>query len=150
MTLTLRGRMETRLFLLALVGLAWTAVVTPVLPRPSGMSLSTCYRVTYETLGLVAGIGLVWELLYHGLQQYRWDKDWPSLFGLLNFVNEGLLLWFVLHWTGVVPGTLGTSSVLLSLFLIHFVSTWLAMWLFMQGPLRVVHLRWRYQGGRIF
>ena len=149
MTPTLRGRIETRLFLVALVGMGWTALVTPLLPRPPGVSLPTAYAVTYEALGLVAGLGLVWELAYHGLQQYRWDKDWPSMFGLLNFANEGVLLWFVLHWTGVLSGPLGPSSLFLSLFVLHFVSTWTAMWLFMQGPLRVVHLRWRYEGGRI-
>jgi len=111
-------------------------------------SESMVYRVTFEALALTTGIGLLWELTYHGLQQFRWDKDWPSLFGLLNFVNEGALMWFVLHWTRVLPGS-ALSTTFVALFVTYFLSTWALTWLFMQGPLRVVHLRWRFEGGRV-
>lgn len=149
MTPTLMGRIQTRLFLLATVGVLWTAAITPLLHRPAWASLSMAYHITFKALGLVAGVGLVWELLYHALQQWRWDKDWPSLFGLLTAANEGLAMWFILHLMHILPGTDGLSSPLLALFLVHFCTTWIAVWLFMQGPLRVVHLRWRFEGGRI-
>ena len=44
-----------------------------------------------------------WEFVYHFLQQFRWEKDWPSLFGLVTGVNEGALVW-VLASAGAIPG----------------------------------------------
>lgn len=148
MTPTLRGRLETRLFLIVLVGAPWTALAAPFLPRPTMVSLSMVYRVTFEALALTAGVGLAWEIVYHALQQLRWDKDWPSLFALANLVNEGALMWFLLHWTGILPDS-GLSGTFIGLFVTYFLTTWVLIWLFMQGPLRVVHLRWRFEGGRV-
>ena len=34
-------------------------------------------------------------------------------------------------------------------FAVHFATTWLAIFLFLQGPMRVPFLRWRFRGGRI-
>lgn len=147
MTPTLRGRIETRV-LLGLVACLWTAFVVPWLPHPAPAGDATVYRVAFEALGLTTGIGVVWEVAYHGLQQFRWDKDWPSLFGLLTLLNEGALLWFVLYWTGVLPGS-ALATTFVPLFVSYFVSTWVLLWMFMQGPLRVVHLRWRFEGGRV-
>jgi len=101
MLLTLPGRLQTRVFVLATVGTLLTLLVTPLLPL--GMPLSEKYRATFIVLAAVAVLGLGWELIYHGLQQFRWEKDWPTLFGLLTGVNEGLLLWLLLS-SGTVPG----------------------------------------------
>ena len=147
MTPTLRGRIETRLVLLATVGVVWTAIVSPLLPRPKGAPLHMVYTITFKAILTVAVVGIAWELLYHALQQFRWNKDWPSLFGLVTMINEGIVVWFVLHIFNVIPGTDGWSSPIRNLFLIHFMSTWLLLWLFMQGPLRVVIPRWRFEGG---
>lgn len=147
MTPTLRGRLQTRVVLLATVGALWTAAVSPFLPRPGFADLGMVYEITFKAIAVVAVMGLAWELLYHGLQQFRWDKDWPSLFGLLALVPEGIVAWLVLHALNVIPGTVGWSSPIRNLFIIHFVTTWLVVWLFMQGPLRVVVPRWRFEGG---
>ena len=149
MTPVLAGRLQTRLFLLATVGVLWTAVLTPLLPVPLGTGIGTTYRMTFENLGLMAGFGLLWELLYHLLQQLRWDKDWPTLLGLVTVVNEAVLLWFVDHWLRVLRGTDGFAAPLLPAFVVHVVTTWLVMWLFVQGPVRVLHVRWRFEGGRV-
>ena len=37
----------------------------------------------------------------------------------------------------------------LKAFSIHFGSTWVIVWLFLNGPMRVVLLRWRFRGGAI-
>jgi hypothetical protein len=149
MTPTLRGRIETRLFLLATVGVVWTAIVSPLLPRPGFASLGMVYGITFKAIAVVGVVGIGWEGVYHGLQQFRWNKDWPSLFGLLTMLNEGLVVWLVLHALNIIPGTSGWSSPIRNLFVLHFASTWILMWLFMQGPLRVVVLRWRFEGGRL-
>jgi len=149
MTPTLMGRIQTRIFVAATVGVLWTAGITPVLPRPAGMSSTAAYHVTFETLGLMTLLGLGWEVLYHVLQQARWDKDWPSVFALLVVVTEAIPLWYVTHILGVIPGTTRPSSPVIPMYVIHVGTTWLLIWLFMQGPLRVVHIRWRFEGGKV-
>ena len=62
----------------------------------------TSYRTTFLVLAAVAVVGIVWEFIYHFLMQFRWEKDWPSMFGLLLIVPEGVLMWFLLD-LGVVP-----------------------------------------------
>lgn len=140
---TLWGRIQTRIVLLAVVGGLVTLVVTPVLPIPA--SIPGKYRVTVLVLLTVTVLGVLWELLYHLLMQWRWEKDWPTLFGLVTLVPEGLLVWALLL-AGWVPGV-GDAARSVA-FWIHFVLVWLAVWVVANGPLRVPLLRWRFRGGR--
>jgi hypothetical protein len=149
MTPTLIGRFQTRLFLILVVGVPWTLLISPLLPVPATVHLPTVYRVTYSALGLVAAIGLLWDAIYYGLQQLRWDKDWPSLFSLLNGLNEGVSTWIALHIFGTLGGTLAPSNPMFGAFVLHFSTTWILIWLAMQGPMRILFLRWRFQGGRV-
>jgi len=137
---TLNGRIQTRIALLAVVGGLWTLLITPLLP--DGAPLSASYRATFLVLLLVIVLGVLWELLYHFLQQFRWEKDWPTFFGLLTAINEGLLIW-ILVVVGVGPDVPGGS------FLLHFISVWILTWLVANGPMRVPFIHWRFQGGRL-
>jgi hypothetical protein len=137
MTPTLSGRIQTRLVLLALVGVPWTMVLTPLLPG------DVRSRQALAALLVVAGLGVGWELLYHACQQLRWDRDWPSLFALAAGVPEGMLAWLVLRQLGLAP----PSRLAYVLF---FGTTWLLVWLVTQGPVRVLAPRWRHTGGRLF
>jgi hypothetical protein len=141
MTPTLFGRVQTRWLVMSTAGVAWTALVVPVLPRPAAMALGAMYAVAYGALLVVVALGTAWELVYHGMQQLRWDKDWPSLFSLLAGVPEGVVAWFVLRALGWSPPPVS--------YLVLFATTWLVGWLVMHGPLRIVSLRWRFQGARI-
>jgi len=85
-------------------------------------------------------------LLYHFLMQWRWEKDWPTLFGLVTLAPEGLLLWLLLS-AGVVPGITGTVTA--PAFAVQFLAVWLAVWLVANGPMRVPFIRWRFRGGRL-
>lgn len=138
---TLTGRMQTRLFLLATVGLAWTIVVVPLLPR-FGASLGDVYATAILALFVIALMGLGWELLYHFIQQYRWEKDWPILYALVEGLPEGILAFAVVD--AVV--TNGPHPIT---FFLHFFTTWIVVWLAAVGPLRMVLIRWRFRGGRI-
>lgn len=140
---TLAGRLQTRVFLLATIGVVLTILVTPVLPAPA--SLGATYGATFGVLLTVMVLGLGWEVVYHGLQQFRWEKDWPTMFGLLTAVNEGLLVW-VLVSAGAVPGADGTPA---GAFLMHFIVVWIGVWLCANGPMRVPFIRWRFHGGRL-
>ncbi|MGW4353025.1 hypothetical protein ACWELJ_13155 [Nocardia sp. NPDC004582] len=146
MTPTLFGRIQTRVIVLGAIGLVIALLVTPMLPM-GRLSLGQGYRVTLTLLPAVVLLGIGWELVYHGLQQFRWDKDWPTLFGLVTIVNEGLLLWLLVRYTtAVVPRELRPSA---PAFGVDFTVTWLAYWGFVNGPIRVVLPRRRYSGGRV-
>lgn len=140
---TLGGRLQTRIFLLAVVGVFWTLLIGPVLPRPQGASLGEVYQAAFQVLAVVLVLGLAWELLYHGLQQFRWEKDWPTLFGFLEGIPEGVLAWFVVVRLRLVEPDVPTST-----FVVHFATTWIVTWLWANGPMRLF-VRWRFTGGRI-
>ncbi|UBU10862.1 hypothetical protein [Nonomuraea gerenzanensis] len=135
---TLAGRVQTRLFVLATVGVVLTALLALVLP----MSFGEAFLV----LLAVAVVGVGWELVYHLLMQFRWDKDWPTLFGLLTAVPEGLLMWLLLD-AGLVPGVEG--PVPFWAFAVMFGVVWIGQWLFANGPMRVLFVQWRLRGGRL-
>jgi hypothetical protein len=129
---------------LAVLGGAVTALITPVLPA-DGM-LADRYQAGFVVLAAVAVLGVGWELVYHLLMQWRWEKDWPTLFGLVTALPEGLLVWVLvdndlLPW---LPGPVPFEA-----FLIQFGVVWLVVWLFANGPMRVLFIRWRFHGGRL-
>ena len=134
MTPTLLGRLQTRLAVLVVVGLPWTLLLILAAGLPASGAL----------LGwaLVTGFGVVlWEPVYHFLQQFRWEKDWPIFLSLVTVLNEAALAWLILtHMTSASVG----------LFVAQVASTWLLVWLATIGPMRVVVLRWRYRGGRVW
>ncbi len=136
MTPTLFGRIQSRIFIVLTFGLLWTVIVLPVLPRPVGASIGDIAGDVFSALVAVVLLGLVWECIYHLLQQIRWEKDWPSFFGLITGIPEGLLLFFVLDMPAATFWT-------------HFITTWIVVWLAAHGPMRVLFPRWRFKGGRL-
>jgi hypothetical protein len=140
MLLTLSGRIITRIFVTLVIGGLVTLVITPVLPHDPS------YADTFTVLVAVTLIGVIWELIYHGLQQFRWEKDWPTLFGYITMVNEGALIWLLIK-LGAMPGV--PAELAFSTFVIHFFIVWNAVWLWVNGPMRVPFIRWRFRGGSI-
>jgi hypothetical protein len=141
---TLWGRIQTRIVLLATVGSLVTALITPMLPVDG--PLADTYATTFEILAAVAVVGVGWELIYHFLMQFRWEKDWPSMFGLVTMVPEGALIWGLLR-LGAVP--LIDAPPPFTAFAIQFVAVWISVWLIANGPMRVPFIRWRVRGGRL-
>ena len=141
---TLNGRIQTRIFLLAVVGGLITLIIVPVLP--GNAPLGDKYRNGFLVLASVAVLGVLWELLYTLLMQWRWEKDWPTLFGLVEGIPEGVLIWILLS-VGAIPGIVGKVSG--ADFLIQFILVWLGVWLVANGPMRVPFIRWRFHGGRL-
>jgi hypothetical protein len=137
---TLMGRIQTRIFVLAVLGGLVTLLITPVLPE------NPSFHDTLLVLLSIIVVGIGWEFVYHGLQQFRWEKDWPTLFGLLTAINEGLLIWLLLQ-ADLVPGIDGAPS--WSTFVIQFTVVWLVVWVWVNGPMRVPFIRWRFRGGRL-
>ena len=141
---TLNGRIQTRILLLAVVGGLITLIIVPVLPGSA--PLGDKYQNGFLVLLSVAVLGVLWELLYHLLMQWRWEKDWPTLFGLVEGIPEGVLIWVLLS-VGAIPGIVGKVSG--ADFLIQFILVWLGVWLAANGPMRVPFIRWRFRGGRL-
>jgi hypothetical protein len=143
MTPSLLGRIQTRIFVLSVVGSLWTLLITPAIPGTA--PLADKYQATFSLLGVVLVVGIGWEVVYQVLQQFRWEKDWPALFGLLNGVNEGVVAWLIASNVSLPghPHITGTA------FLIHFPTVWLVTWIFVNGPMRVPFIRWRFRGGRV-
>ena len=131
-TPTLLGRIQTRLLLLVVVGVPLTLLVATLL---NGVTLPDGLM----TLAIMAVVGVAWELLYHLLQQLRWDKDWPSIAALAAGVPESLVTWQVLAALDVKPGATWAFG-------LHFGLVWVAAWLVAQGPMRVLAPQWRFHG----
>jgi hypothetical protein len=141
---TLGGRIQTRIFLLAVVGSLVTLVVVPFLPGPG--TVGQHYRVGFIVLATVAVLGIAWECVYHFLMQWRWEKDWPTFFGFATLLNEGILVYLLVR-AKVVPGIDGPVDAWA--FWLQFLAVWIAVWLVANGPMRVPFLHWRFFGGRL-
>lgn len=140
---TLSGRIQTRIFVIAVIGGLWALIIGPLLPGATGTTDK--YRTMYSILLIVLVLGVVWELIYHALQQFRWEKDWPTLFGLLVGITEGMAAFLVAR-TGVLSPA---EHVSVAAFIVGFGTTWLVTWLFVNGPMRIFSVHWRFNGGRL-
>ena len=141
MTPTLAGRIQSRLFLLATLGAAWTAIIIPVLAAwIDAESVGDVYVTGFLALAVVAVVGIVWDVIYIQLQEYRWEKDWPALFGLLNGINE-----FITTAIGLaILGQTVNRAVV-----VHFATLWILIWFVANGPFRVFWFRTRFRGGKL-
>ena len=150
---TLNGRIQTRIFLVLFIGIPWTLIITPFLPNNRdlipGSSLVDTYKTTFTVLGIVLAVALiVWEWLYHLLQQFRWEKDWPVMFSLFLVIPEAIVAKLIFNALDI--GAKFNATATEATFWWHIGTTWLVMWLFVLGPIKIFFVRWRFNGGRIF
>jgi hypothetical protein len=137
MTPILNGRWQTRIFLLGTLGVIVTAI----------------FAFAYEddtfwyVLGYVILFGLGWDILYFGLQQFKWDRDWPPFAQWLAGAWEGLFIYLLIDNFGL-PG-IDEGTVPLERFIYHYGSVWAITWIASQGPMRALFPFWRFHGGRI-
>jgi len=144
MTPTLLGRIQTRWVMVWTVGVVWVLVVGPFLPVAG--PTATVYSAGLAALLMTALVGTAWEFAYHAVQQLRWDKDWPTILGLVLGVSEGAVVYQLLA-NGVpwaIPGFALTP------FVWQFGTVWVAIWIVVNGPLRIFFPRWRFMGGRFW
>ncbi|MCG5060988.1 MAG: hypothetical protein KA714_24190 [Limnoraphis sp. WC205] len=140
MTPTLFGRWQTRILLLATVGLFVTLPFWIANIAPSWIYLAF--------LGYVALFGLLWDSFYIYLQKFRWDRDWPGLFQLLAGIWEGLFIGGLAKSVGL-PG-ISPEIFNVGLFICHYTVVWLATYLASQTLTRILFPHWRFRGGRWF
>lgn len=128
---SLIGRLQTRVFTMATVGLVWTLLYAWITP------VGIVDVVIVLAAATVFGLG--WELVYHAHASTRWDKDFASGLALAMGLVE---LVPVLALAAVIDLSLGYVAG-------HFLVAYLLIWLFVQGPIRVLIPRWRFRAGRI-
>ena len=145
MTPTLLGRIQTRWVLVWTVGLLWLLVVGPWLPL-AGPTTATVWHTGLAALVLVSVVGTAWELAYHAVQQLRWDKDWPTLLGLLLGLSEGVVVYRLLQLG--LPWQV--DAITPAPFAWQFGTIWVVIWAVANGPIRVLFPRWRFAGGRFW
>ena len=136
MTPTLTGRWQTRLALLATLGVVVTAL----------FALAYANLAFVVVLVYVALFGVVWDVIYIALQQYRWDRDWPAAFQVLNGLVEGVVLYLAITQLGL-PGV--PRDLPLPVFVAQYGLVWLVVFLWTQGPMRALFPFWRFHGGTI-
>jgi hypothetical protein len=136
-TPTLMGRWQTRVALLATVGLLVS--VPFALVAGSG--------TFFVVVAYVALFGLAWDVLYSLLQALRWERDWPPAFAVVAAVVEAVVI-FALATNVGLPGL--PRDLAAGLFTFHYAVVWLSVFFFAQGPMRALFPWWRFHGGRIW
>jgi hypothetical protein len=139
MTPTLFGRWQTRLLLLATVGVLVT------LPFSLGTIGPGASSEFFWILFYVALFGLVWDILYNYLQKFRWDRDWPGALQLLAGIWEAVFIACVVKLFGL-PYL--TQELPLNWFIIHYSLVWLGLYITSQSLMRILFPRWRFKGGQ--
>ena len=129
MTPTLFGRWQTRLLLLATVGILVS------LPFVIGLIGSSANSVYFWILGYVAVFGLGWDVLYNYLQKFRWDRDWPAAYQLLAGIWELVFVFCGVKLFGFLPIPLPKEELPLAVFISS------------QSLMRIIFPRWRFRGG---
>lgn len=138
MTPTLFGRWQTRVLLLATVGVFVTV--------PFWLAQGQSSWVYFALLGYIALFGLAWDGLYIYLQKFRWDRDWPGVFQLLGGIGEGLLIAGLAKTVGL-PG-ISPQIFNVGVFICHYGLVWLATYLASVSLTRILFPRQRFRGGR--
>ncbi|MBD2193952.1 MULTISPECIES: hypothetical protein [Calothrix] len=139
MTPTLFGRWQTRLLLLATVG------VVVSLPFAIGLIGNTPSTAYFWVLAYVAIFGLGWDVLYNYLQKFRWDRDWPAAYQLLAGIWEFIFVFCGVKIFGFLP--IPKEELAPQFLLIHYSIVWLAIFISSQSLMRIIFPRWRFRGG---
>jgi hypothetical protein len=141
MTPTLLGRWQTRLLLLATVGVLITI--------PFGLSYNL---VLFWNLGYIAFFGIFfWDVLYDYIQKRRWDRDWPGVYQLVAGIWEAIFLAILLSiLKNIQFGLPGVPEFNLGLFVAHYICVWLGIYIASQSIMRIIFPRWRFRGGQWF
>jgi len=148
MTPTLWGRWQTRLWLLATIGLFVTLIFAYLYQQ----SPETIDQTPFVLLAYILGFGFIWDIIYNQIQQYRWDRDWPPTFQLGAGILEGLFIWLLVWlWPRLqagspLPGI--RPDLMFGQFVAHYATVWVTTFLASQSLLRIIYPRWRYRGGQ--
>lgn len=142
MTPTLFGRWQTRLLLLATIG------VIVSLPFAMGLIDQRPNLVYFWILGYVAIFGLIWDVVYDHLQKSRWDRDWPAAYQLVAGIWELGFIFCGVKVLGFLPIPIPKTALPIRAFLLHYSLVWLTVFIASQSLMRIIFPRWRFRGGQ--
>lgn len=134
MTPTLRGRWQTRFFLLGTIGLAISIFFAALFGSP----------LPIINLFLVMFIGLGWDVIYNWMQTRYWDHDWPAVMQFWSGIFEGIFLFILL----IIFDPFGPPPNPFE-FGIHYLVVWVTVFFASQSFMRLFFPRWRFRGGRV-
>jgi hypothetical protein len=141
MTFTLFGRWQTRILLLAIVGLFSTVTIA----IKSGTSSGAAALMTIAYLGV---FGIIWDALYHQLQKFRWDGDWGGALQFLAAIWEGLFFIGAAKYIGL-PG-IDRVKFDLAGFVCFYIIICIVGYLLQTSLLKMLSPYSRFRGGQWF
>ncbi|MFB2769718.1 hypothetical protein ACE1AT_10580 [Pelatocladus sp. BLCC-F211] len=142
MTPTLLGRWQTRLLLLATVGIFVS------IPFALGLFGSPAGIVYFWIIIYVAIFGIVWDIVYDQIQKRRWDRDWPALYQLLAGIWEFIFILCGIKVFGFLPVLIPKEELSPFWIFAHYSVVWLAIFIASQSLMRIIFPRWRFRGGQ--
>ncbi|WP_427161484.1 hypothetical protein ACQFX9_08000 [Aliinostoc sp. HNIBRCY26] len=143
MTPTLLGRWQTRLLLLATVGVIVSLPFVFGIVNPNATG-----AIYFWVLGYVAVFGLVWDIIYNFLQKFRWDRDWPAAYQLLAGIWELIFVGCGVKIFGFLPVPVPKEFIPIDTFLLHYSVVWLSVFIASQSIMRILFPRSRFRGGQ--
>ncbi|WP_293134357.1 hypothetical protein [Microcoleus sp. bin38.metabat.b11b12b14.051] len=140
MTPVLFGRWQTRIFLLATVGVL---VSLPFFLGYLGTKESPIY---FWVLFYVGFFGLGWDVLYNFLQKFMWDGDWPGVFQFFAGIVEAVFLGFIIKIFGLPY--IDKEVFDIPTFIQHYSLVWVSVYVSSWVMMRLLFPRWRFRGGQ--
>lgn len=138
MTPTLQGRWQSRIFLFSTIGFVITLIASIIFND---------FRGGFIVLSYVLGLGLIWDVVYTGLQRFRWDRDWPTSYVFFAGVFEAVAAWFVMKTADYPSGF--ADEIDLTKYIAHYTVVWVAIFCALYSAMLIFFPRWRYHGGQI-
>ncbi len=140
MTPTLFGRWQTRIFLLATIGILFS------LPFYFGFWGGHEGEIVYFLVVFyVVILGIFWDIFYNYLQKFLWDHDWPGVLQLGAGIVEGLFLLLLIKVIGL-PG-IDSYSFDVNIFMLHYGLVWVSNYVCAWVLMRLLFTSWRFRGG---
>lgn len=139
MTPTLIGRWQSRIFLLATIGILFT------LPFALNNSSQQIEWIYFWVLFYIALFGLAWDILYNYLQKFLWDHDWPGILQFIAAIVEGVFLALAINLIGLpyIPQDKFSLPIYIFQYSVVWIATYCASWVVM----RLLFPRARFRGG---
>ncbi|WGV24217.1 hypothetical protein [Halotia branconii] len=139
MTPTLIGRWQSRIFLLATIGVLFS------LPFALKNGLQQVEWIYFWVLFYIGLFGLVWDVIYNYLQKFFWDHDWPSVLQFLAAIVEGVFLALVINLIGLP--NIPQKQFSLPIYIFHYSVVWFAFYCASWVVMRLLFPRARFRGG---
>ena len=139
MTPTLIGRWQSRIFLLATIGILFS------LPFALKNGLQQVEWVYFWVVFYLGLFGLAWDILYNYLQKFLWDHDWPGVLQLIAAIVEGIFLALAINFIGLP--NIPQDKFSLPIYIFHYSVVWVAVYCASWVVMRLLFPRARFRGG---